>query len=112
MTCTRTGETPLMIGQACLAALGILLTAWAAAGAQAPGPLDWADVVEVGRYYVRPARPEKDVKTGFVVGGKNATDVIRKVTELNGRTIAELEKDMRPGAKAEVGTSKGFLGAE
>src|SRR6478735_2393880 len=50
--------------------------------------------------------PETDAKTGFVVGGKNATSLIKGLTELNGRTIDSLEKDMRPGAWA----SKGFLG--
>jgi hypothetical protein len=54
-----------------------------------------------------PAFPaEKDTKTGFIVGGKNETVLIKGLTELNGRTIDSLEKDMRPGAWA----SKGFLG--
>lgn len=101
-----------MVGRRTLALISLTasLLAGAALG-QAPR-IDWADLVEVGRYYVRPVVPEKDPRTGFVVGGKNTTDVIRQATELNGRKIAELEKDMRPGAKSEVGTSKGFLGAE
>lgn len=55
-------------------------------------------------------KPAKDDKTGFLVGGKNETALIRKLTELNGRKIADLEKDMRPGAKSEVGSRLGFLG--
>jgi hypothetical protein len=50
--------------------------------------------------------PTKDEKTGFVVGGKNPTGLIRKLTHLNGKTIAELEKAMRPGALSRAG----FLG--
>lgn len=53
-----------------------------------------------------PIEPMKDPKTGFVVGGKNTTDLIRKLPSLNGRPIAALEKDMRPGALS----TKGFLG--
>lgn len=71
---------------------------------------------------VKPVAPSKDAKTGFIVGGKNATALIRKLTELNGRTIADLEKDMRPGAIGEKpmgkgldrfdGSTKGFLGKD
>src|SRR5687767_6814855 len=57
-------------------------------------------------------KPAKDDKTGFLVGGKNETALIRKLTELNGRKIADLEKDMRPGAKSEVGSRLGYLGKE
>ena len=57
-------------------------------------------------------KPAKDVKTGFLVGGKNDTALIKKLTALNGRTIAALEKDMRPGAKSEVGSRLGFLGKD
>lgn len=84
-----------------------LLTAVASAEAQVP---DFADLVELGRYYVKPVFPEKDLETGFVIGGKNDTALILKATRFNERSIAELEKDMRPGAKSDVGTSKGFLG--
>ena len=67
------------------------------------------DLKALGVEFVTPA---KDAKTGFLVGGKNETALIRKLTEINGRTIAELEKDMRPGAKSEVGTRLGFLGKD
>ncbi|MCS7046449.1 MAG: hypothetical protein NZO58_08855 [Gemmataceae bacterium] len=56
--------------------------------------------------------PKKDDRTGFVVAGKNETALIRKLTELNGRKIAELEKDMRPGATSEVSSRLGFLGKD
>jgi hypothetical protein len=61
---------------------------------------------------VIPVPEKKEVKTGFVVGGRNDTALITKLTSLNGRTIAELEKDMRPEANSPVGSSKGFLGKE
>ena len=61
---------------------------------------------------VVPVKPKKDPRTGFVVGGKNATALIQKLTELNGRTIAELENDMRPGAGSEVSSLEGFLGKD
>jgi hypothetical protein len=52
-------------------------------------------------------KAEKDPTTGFVVGGKNATSMIPGLKELNGRSITELEKEMRPGSAS----AKGFLGA-
>jgi hypothetical protein len=57
-------------------------------------------------------KPSKDAKTGFLIGGKNATDLVRKLTQINGRKIADLEKDMRPGAGGEVGSGAGFLGKD
>jgi hypothetical protein len=81
---------------------------------------DYKDVplAEIG---VIPVNPTKDAKTGFVVGGKNATVLVRKLSELNGRSIADLEHDMQPGAGAGkkpmgegkerfYGSTKGFLG--
>jgi hypothetical protein len=67
---------------------------------------DFKDV-DVSDLEVVPVSAEKDPKTGFIVGGRNATSLVRSLTELNGRPIAELEKDMRPGASS----AKGFLGA-
>jgi hypothetical protein len=72
--------------------------------------IDLSDFLDLGKYYVKPVEPKKDPKTGFVVGGKNSTELIRGLEEINGRTIAELEMDMRPGAKSEVGSNAGFLG--
>ena len=73
---------------------------------------DFYSLLELGANAMKPVEPKKDPKTGFVVGGKNETALIRKLTDLNGRTIAELEMDMRPGAKTPVGSTAGFLGAE
>jgi hypothetical protein len=75
------------------------------------GP-DLAPFIDLGKHYVKPAALKKDEKSGFVVGGKNDTVLIRRLKEINGRTIADLEKDMRPGAKSEVGSESGFLGAD
>src|SRR5688500_18130066 len=52
--------------------------------------------------------PRKDPKTGFLLGGKNGTDLLPRLTETNGRTIADLEKDMRPGNFSTAG----FLGKD
>jgi hypothetical protein len=52
-------------------------------------------------------RPEKDPRTGFVVGGKNTTALIRGLKEIHERSIADLEADMRPSKISK----KGFLGA-
>jgi hypothetical protein len=57
---------------------------------------------------IEPVKTEKDAKTGFVIAGKNATDLLKALPEIHGRTIAALEKDMRPGALARAG----FLGPE
>lgn len=75
-------------------------------------PPDLAPFLELARYYVFPVEPKKDARTGFVVGGKNATALVQGLAQINGRTIAELEKDMRPGAKSEVGSTAGFLGPD
>jgi hypothetical protein len=57
---------------------------------------------------IRPVPVHKDAKTGFIVGGKNDTAMIEKLTEISGRSIAELEKDMRPGALSRGG----FIGKD
>src|SRR5262245_54957175 len=56
---------------------------------------------------VKTIKPEKE-PTGFVIGGRNETSLIRGLTEIYGRRISDLEKDMRPGAYA----TKGFLGSQ
>jgi len=48
----------------------------------------------------------KDPKTGLIVGGKNETALVKKLTEINGIKIADLEFDMRPGRLSRLG----FLG--
>jgi hypothetical protein len=55
---------------------------------------------------VTPVPARKDPKTGFVVGGKNPTALIRKLTEIAGRKVADLEREMRPGKLSGAG----FLG--
>jgi hypothetical protein len=57
---------------------------------------------------IKPVEPKEDPHTGFIVGGKNKTEQIKKLTEINGKSIAELEKAMRPG---EASTA-GFLGKQ
>ncbi len=57
---------------------------------------------------VEPVTAREDSETGFVVGGKNPTHLIRSLKEINGRPIADLERDMRPGADS----AKGFLGED
>ena len=39
---------------------------------------------------IKPVRPKKEDKTGFVVGGKNATALLGKLTHLAGRSTADL----------------------
>jgi hypothetical protein len=97
-----------------VAAALLVLQGYAPAQPPAAGdkPVDLAPYLDLARHSVPPVTPQKDVKTGFVVGGRNDTALILKLTEINGRTIAELEKDMRPMAKSAVGSSSGFLGKE
>jgi hypothetical protein len=68
--------------------------------------------INLEEFGIKRVEPKKDAKTGFVVGGKNPTTLIKDLTEINGRTIAELEKQMRPGAKGLEGSRAGFLGPE
>jgi hypothetical protein len=75
-------------------------------------PIDFTMPLELGEYYVKPVQPAKDPKTGFIVGGKNATTLIRDLKEINGRTIAQLETDMRPNAGTDVSSGRGFLGRD
>jgi hypothetical protein len=88
-----------------LAALQIL--------ASGEAPKDYKDV-DLEALGVKRVEARKDERTGFVVGGKNATSLIKELKEINGRAIADLEKDMRPGAKTtdDVGSEKGFLGSD
>lgn len=74
--------------------------------------LDLADYFRLIKYYVEPVPVTTDPKTGFIVAGKNDNSRIRGLSELNGRSIVELEKDMRPGATSEVGSDKGFPGLD
>ena len=73
---------------------------------------DLSEVIGLGRYYVTPITERKDPHSGFVVGGKNKTALIRSLERLNGRSLADLEADMRPGAQSKVGSEAGFLGRD
>lgn len=87
---------------------GLLLVAAAALpgpGKEAPEDFTKVDPQTLG---VKPVLASKDPRTGFVVAGKNATALIRKLTEIAGRKIADLEKDMRPRKLSYAG----FLGAD
>ena len=86
--------------------------AWQPASAKTDKQPDLADYIGLGEFYVTPVEPKKDARTGFVVGGRNDTALVRRLTELNGRSIADLEKDMRPGAEFPFGSNAGFLGPE
>src|SRR5271157_283106 len=77
-----------------------------AASGQVNAPLkDFTDI-KLEEYGIKPVTPKKDPKTGFLVGGKNATDLIKSLSEINGLLIRTLEAEMRPGAAS----TKGFLG--
>ena len=65
-------------------------------------------IADFTKIEVNTIAPQKDEKTGFVIGGKNETSLIPRLTEIYGRKIEDLEKDMRPGAYA----TKGFLGGQ
>jgi hypothetical protein len=53
---------------------------------EANKPLDLAPFLDLGKYYVTPVPPKKDPKTGFIVGGKNDTALIRGLQEIISRT--------------------------
>ncbi|MBN9523251.1 hypothetical protein J0H58_32845 [bacterium] len=91
---------------AVVAAVAVVLVGGASAE-----PPDYKDV-PLKALGVEPVSEKADPKTGFVVGGKNPTARVKGLTELAGRSVADLERDMRPGAKSEVGSDKGFLGAD
>ncbi len=77
---------------------------------QAPGqePVEDYARIDPQKLGIKPVPAVKDPKTGFVVGGKNATSLIEKLPALAGKPIAELEENMRPG----IFSSAGFLGKE
>lgn len=74
--------------------------------------LDLAPFAELARHIAKSVVASTDPKTGFNVGGKNGSKTILSLTEINGHSIATLEKDMRPGAESDVGSRLGFLGAD
>jgi hypothetical protein len=72
------------------------------------GPVEDYTSTDPEKLGVKLVTPVKDPQTGFVVGGKNATALIRTLPQIAGRKIAALEKDMRPGALSRLG----FLGKD
>jgi hypothetical protein len=75
--------------------------------ALAPALPDFTNI-KLEEHGVPPVVPKKDPKTGFLVGGKNATDLVRGLKEINGLSVARLEKIMRPEALSRAG----FLGKD
>jgi hypothetical protein len=110
----RVRDGSMLATSAVLILVAFVPLSWSAAQTPKPsggdGPPDLAPFLELAKFYVTPVAPTKDAKTGFVVGGKNDTALIRSLKEINGRPIAELEKDMRPSARSDVGSTAGFLG--
>lgn len=100
-------RSALVVAFGCL--LAASLRPLPARAAEPPRDYTNASLQELG---IKPVPAKKDPKTGFVVGGRNPTESLKSLTEIAGRTIAELEKDMRPGANSEVGSRKGFLGKD
>ena len=76
------------------------------------GPVDLTPYCEFAQFHVSPIEPARDPRTGFLMGGKNDTALIASLKEINGYSIEQLERDMRPGAESEVGSQAGFLGEE
>jgi hypothetical protein len=89
-----------------LAAMLLAFVVLPAAHGDVP-PKDYKNI-DLTKHHIPAVAAKKDAKTGFVVGGTNSTELIRKLTEINGLTIATLEKTMRPGKSS----SAGFLGKE
>lgn len=101
----------------CLAALGLAAgpggrPVAAQERPKLPADVDLAFLNDLANHVVKPAPAVPDRKTGFYSGAKNETALIRKLTSINGRSIADLETDMRPGAKGELGSTAGFLGKD
>jgi hypothetical protein len=86
------------------AVLAVLLALSPPAPAQGPDE-DYAKV-DPESLGVKPVTAREDPRTGFVVGGKNPTALLGKLTEIAGQPVAELERSMRPGRLSTAG----FLG--
>ena len=91
--------------------LSALVVVLIVTGSRADEPKDYKDVppAELG---IELVKEKKDPKSGFVIGGRNATALLKGLGQINGRSIADLEKDMRPGAPGETGSRAGFLGTD
>jgi hypothetical protein len=93
------------------ALIGLIVLAAAPCGAstaraQDKTPLKDFTGIKLEDYGIKPVTPKKDPITGFIVGGKNATSLIKGLRQINGISIGSLETSMRPGALS----TKGFLG--
>ena len=86
----------------------LVLAVFATTGvpAQEGGSLKDFTNIKLEEFGIKPVEPKKDATTGFIAGGKNATELIKGLSEINGKPIADLEKVMRPGAASVAG----FLG--
>jgi hypothetical protein len=73
---------------------------------------DWNRLQGLEQYRVEPVAAAIDPQTGFHVGGKNDTALLRQLKSINGRSISDLEADMQPGATSNVGSNAGFLGRD
>ena len=96
-----------MIGR-WLAPAGLAVLMALSPAAPGRGPVEDYTRADPERLGVAPVPAKKDPKTGFVVGGKNPTSLIAKLTEIAGRPVADLEEDMRPGRLSTAG----FLGKD
>jgi len=84
-----------------------LVIAFGPAGAAQDKAKDFKDI-DLEKHGIPKVEAKKDPKTGFIVGGKNATAEILKLTEINGLSIARLESEMRPKKLSNAG----FLGPD
>jgi hypothetical protein len=75
-------------------------------GKPASSPVEDNARVDPEKLAVKPVPVRKDPRTGFLIGGKNPTALIPRLTEIAGRPLADLEEDMRPGGLSTAG----FLG--
>lgn len=90
-------RTVIALGLISITSLGV---------AQQPAK-DYKDI-DLTKFDILPVEVKKDPKTGFVVGGKNSTQLLRKLTHINGISIAKLEQSMRPKELSQAG----FLGKD
>src|SRR4051794_27220830 len=91
-------------GTALPAVLALLMAL--APPAPGQGPVEDYTRADPQQLGVKPVPARKDPRTGFVVGGKNPTALLARLTEVAGRPVADLEEDMRPGRLSTAG----FLG--
>jgi hypothetical protein len=60
---------------------------------------------------VKPWEQKKE-STGFIIGGVNKTELIKRLPSLTGIPIEQLGQDLRPGKYSSKGSVAGFLGPE